>query len=88
MLYIPGKDNVVADAMSRWAYPVSKSFQDVSMHGSASSKVETEREIQLERERECGPALPLPGEDRLACQALSFEDSTGGLITHLEETLE
>ena len=45
VLYIPGKDNVVADAMSRWAYPASKSFQDVSMHGSAASKVEKEREI-------------------------------------------
>ena len=24
--YIPGKDNVVADALSRWAYPASKAF--------------------------------------------------------------
>ena len=45
VLHIPGKDNIVADAMSRWAYPASKSFQDVSMHGSTLSKIETEREI-------------------------------------------
>ena len=87
VLYIPSKDNIVADAMSRWAYPASKSFQDVSMHGSAVSKIKTEREIQLERERERGTASPVPGESNLACQALSFADSAGGLITHLKETL-
>ena len=32
--YIPGKDNVVADAMSRWDYPVSKALADVSKHGA------------------------------------------------------
>ena len=30
--YIPGKDNVVADAMSRWAYPASSAREDVSFH--------------------------------------------------------
>ena len=88
VLYIPGKDNIVAEAMSRWAYPASKSFQDVSMHGSPVSKVETEREIQLERERERCTASPVPGESNFASQALSFADSEGGLITHLEETLD
>ena len=85
VLYIPGKDNDVADAMSRWAYPVSKSFQDVSMHGSAASKVKTEREIRLERERERGAPSLVPGESNLGCQALSFAASEGGLITHLEK---
>ena len=88
VLYIPGKDNVVADAMSRWAYPASKSFQDVSMHGSAVSKIETDREIQLERERERGTASPVPGGSNLACQALSFADSESGLMTQLKETLD
>ena len=27
--YTPGKDNTVADVMSRWAYPASKALQDV-----------------------------------------------------------
>ena len=88
MLYIPGKDNIVADAMTRSAYPASKSFQDVSMHGSALSKLQTEREIRLERERERGCAPLVPGEGHLACQALSLQESTGGLINHLEETLD
>jgi hypothetical protein len=32
--YVPGKDNTVADALSRWAYPASQAFADVSIHGS------------------------------------------------------
>ena len=31
--YFPGKDNVVADALSRFAYPASKAFQDTSSQG-------------------------------------------------------
>ena len=88
VLYIPGKDSIVADAMSRWAYPASKSFRDVSMHGGALSKIDMEREIQLERERERCSAPLVPCGSHLACQALSFAESTGGLITHLEETLD
>ena len=50
--YLPGKDNVVADALSRCAYPACRAFQDVSKHGSAQSKLETEQEFALESERE------------------------------------
>ena len=32
--YIPGKDNLVADAMSRWAYPAGQALADVPKHGS------------------------------------------------------
>ena len=58
------------------------------MHGSAASKIETEREIQLERERERGAPSLVSGESNLACQALSFAVSEGGLIPHLDETLD
>ena len=58
------------------------------MHGSAASKVETEREIRLERERERDAGSLVPGESNLACQALSLAVSEGGLITHLDETLD
>ena len=34
VIYVPGKDNIVADALSRWAYPASKAFADSSIHGS------------------------------------------------------
>ncbi|EPS66701.1 hypothetical protein M569_08076, partial [Genlisea aurea] len=36
--YLPGNENVVADAMSRWAYPATSARQDVSWHGGAEAK--------------------------------------------------
>jgi biotin carboxyl carrier protein len=50
--YIPGKDNIIADAMSRWAYPASQSLADVSKHGSQESTKEAKEIIQKEREEE------------------------------------
>jgi hypothetical protein len=38
--YLPGPQNVIADAMSRWAYPATSSRQDVSWHGSLEGKNE------------------------------------------------
>jgi hypothetical protein len=47
--YIPGPDNVVADALSRWAYPASSAREDVSFHGSAQAKQEVDNIIKEER---------------------------------------
>ena len=67
-VYKPGKDNVVADAMSRWAYPASTAKGDVSIHGTAESaqevndmeeeqtqwrKADVGRRKDEERENEC-----------------------------------
>ena len=41
--YVPGKDNVVADALSRWAYPASAALQDCSWHGSAQDWAEMQK---------------------------------------------
>ncbi len=38
--YLPGAENVVADAMSRWAYPATSARQDISWHGSKRAKEE------------------------------------------------
>ena len=46
--YIPGPDNIVPDAMSRWAYPASSSREDVSFHGSVEAKEEVKRMAQEE----------------------------------------
>ena len=46
--YVPGKDNTVADALSRWAYPASKALQDVSFHGSEQDEKEMEKIIAKE----------------------------------------
>ena len=42
VLYVPGKDNEVADAMSRWAYPASQAWSDVSRHGSLQDKLDNQ----------------------------------------------
>jgi hypothetical protein len=46
--YVPGKDNVVADAMSRFAYPACKTSQDESRHGSAAARAEVKQIIEEE----------------------------------------
>ena len=43
--YMPGEDNIVADAMSRFAYPACKAFQDSSFHGNEESREEMKRII-------------------------------------------
>jgi hypothetical protein len=53
--YVPGKDNVVADALSRWAYPASKAFTDTSIHGGEADEEEMMAIMEEERreEKEC-----------------------------------
>ena len=51
MVYKPGKDNTVADGLSRWAYPAG-SAGDTNCHGSdADQKGVMKQELEL-RERE------------------------------------
>ena len=53
--YCPGKDNSLADVLSRWAYPASQALKDVSIHGSGQDEMDMEELIRREREeeREC-----------------------------------
>ena len=41
--YYPGKDNIIADAMSRYAYPASSAREDVSFHGSLGAHEEIKK---------------------------------------------
>ena len=50
--YIPGKNNGLADAMSRWAYPASKGYRDISRHGSAKDAEDVKEIIRQEKEEE------------------------------------
>ncbi len=50
--YCPGKDNIVADVLSRWAYPASQALRDVSKHGSAKDEDDMHELIRIEREEE------------------------------------
>ena len=46
--YLPGKDNIIADVMSRFAYPASSAREDVSFHGSATAHAEMQSIIDRE----------------------------------------
>ena len=49
VVYIPGKDNTLADCLSRWAYPASKGMTDISAHGDEAETAEAKRVIEMER---------------------------------------
>ena len=40
--YVPGKNNTVADVLSRFAYPASEAYRDNSNYGSAQDEDEME----------------------------------------------
>ena len=52
VLYLPGKDNTVADCLSRWAYPAGKAWMDISSHGDAEETEEAKRIIEMEKAME------------------------------------
>jgi hypothetical protein len=47
--YIPGKDNMIADILSRWAYPASVAHRDISKHGSEMDDREAKEIITQEK---------------------------------------
>ena len=49
VVYVPGKDNTVADCLSRWAYPAGKAWMDISSHGDAEETEEAKRIIEMEK---------------------------------------
>ena len=56
VLYVPGKDNTVADCLSRWAYQAGKAWMDICMHGDAEETAEAKRIIEAEHLLEDGEA--------------------------------
>ena len=50
--YVPGRENTIADILSRWAYPASQALRDISKNGSAQDKEEMEEIIRQEKEEE------------------------------------
>ena len=52
--YVPGKNNTVADVLSRFFYPASEAYRDISKHGSAQDEDEMEGLILREHMEERG----------------------------------
>ena len=50
--YLPGPENVIPDALSRWAYPASSAREDICIHGSAQAGQEVAELEREEREAE------------------------------------
>ena len=50
--YFLGKDNTVADCLSRWTYPAGKTWMDISSHGDAEETEEAKRIIEMENAME------------------------------------
>ena len=52
VVYVPRKDNTVADCLSSWAYPTGKAWMDISSHGDAEETEEAKRIIEMEKAME------------------------------------
>ena len=85
VIYVPGKDNTVADCLSRWAYPAGKSWMDISSHGDAKETEEAEHIIGRERAMEEGDTKCFVV---IASKAELSQRRDAGLRVLMEETLE
>ena len=54
VVYVPGKDNTVANCLSRWAYHAGKAWMDVSSHGDAEETKQAKGIIELGKAMEEG----------------------------------
>ena len=69
VVYTPGKDDTVADCLSRWAYPASKGMTDISALGDEAETAEAKKIIEMER---------LMEEEGVKCLVVRAADSPPG----------
>ena len=49
VVYVPEKDNTVADCLSCWPYPAGKAWMDISTHRDAEETEEARPVIDMEK---------------------------------------
>ena len=49
MVYVPGSQHTVSDALSRWAYPAGLDTQDATFHGDSKAQLYADHEDQMEK---------------------------------------
>ena len=90
--YIPGRYNTVADALSRWAYPASEAYSEVSFHGTATDKAEV---IEFDKEEQalikkhflqCSIKNRMKV-DLVRCKEITKADQTAGVNSDSESSL-
>ena len=85
VVYVPGKDNTVADCLSCWAYPAGKALMEISSHENAGETEGAKRIIQLEKATEEGDIKCLV---LMASKAELSQRRDARVSILMEETLE
>ena len=91
--YLPGRYNTVADALSRWAYPASEGYSEVSFHGTSKDKakvIEFHTEEQALIKKHC---VQCSIKNRMKvelvrCKEITKADQTEGIFSHSESSLQ
>ena len=50
IVYVPGKDHKVSDALSRWAFPACTATQERTFHGDSKAQLYADLQSKLEND--------------------------------------
>ena len=90
--YIPGRYNTLADTLSRWAYPASEAYSEVSFHGTSKEKAEVIEFDKAEQALIKKHCLPCSIKNRMTvevvrCKEITKADQTERINSDSESSL-